>query len=211
MLMVGIRAANLPNAEELAVLLQFIYKKYELLSLGEIQLAFEKAVAGELDVEANCYENFSCEYVGRIMGSYKKWAIRQWEENQMHVVKPEPVQIVPSVDWSELGEMYYQDYLQGRFNISVMPAEIYEAAMKYGYMSVDAYEDWLSSAKEMLLSELYVDLSNAVNEKDRHDITEKLRKIKNDDLYFKVVEMAKKMAVELLYKRAKHEKIKRLF
>lgn len=75
MVLVGIKAHNVPNANEKAVLLQFIANNYGGHTPAEIRLAFDLAIAGELDVEdVKCYENFSPLYFASIMNAYRKWA-----------------------------------------------------------------------------------------------------------------------------------------
>lgn len=74
MLMVGLRGANMPTDEEKYVLLAFIKSNYGNQTPEEIAIAFEMAVAGKLNTDCKCYENFSCEYFGRIMNAYIEYA-----------------------------------------------------------------------------------------------------------------------------------------
>ncbi len=75
MVLVGIKANNVPNDREKSVLLQFIVNNYGGHTPSEIRLAFYLAIAGELDVEdVKCYENFSPLYFASIMNAYRKWA-----------------------------------------------------------------------------------------------------------------------------------------
>jgi hypothetical protein len=91
MLMVGLRGANMPTDEEKYVLLAFIKSNYGNQTPEEIAIAFEYAVAGKLNTDCKCYENFSCEYFGRIMNAYIEYA-RQETKN---VKKPELERIKP--------------------------------------------------------------------------------------------------------------------
>jgi len=91
MLMVGLRGANMPTDEEKYVLLAFIKSNYGNQTPEEIAIAFEMAVAGKLNTDCKCYENFSCEYFGRIMNAYIEYA-RQETKN---VKKPEPEIVKP--------------------------------------------------------------------------------------------------------------------
>jgi len=78
MLLLGIRAKNLPVKEEKAVLLNYIITRYAGHTPDEIKLAFELALSGQLDIDdANCYENFSPAYFSKIMNAYRAWAIDQ--------------------------------------------------------------------------------------------------------------------------------------
>src|SRR5262245_20635761 len=70
--LVGLRGQNLPDEYEKEILIKFIVTKYGGHTAAEIRLAFEKAVSGELDIDATCYENFSVLYFSRIMNAYRK-------------------------------------------------------------------------------------------------------------------------------------------
>jgi len=74
MVLVGLRGNNMPTEEEKFVLLNFIRSNFGNLTPEEIKLAFELAVSGKLGIDAKCYENFSCEYFGRIMNAYIEYA-----------------------------------------------------------------------------------------------------------------------------------------
>lgn len=94
MLMVGLRGSNMPTDEEKFVLLNFVRNSFGNQTPEEILIAFEMAVAGKLEVDSKCYENFSCEYFGRIMKAYIDWA-----RNEMRTAKvdePEIEKPIPS-------------------------------------------------------------------------------------------------------------------
>ena len=80
MMKVGLRATNLPNDLEKLVLYEHIVTNYGGNRLNEIVLAFDFAIKGELAdgdgvvIDANCYENFSCLYLSRIMNAYRFWS-----------------------------------------------------------------------------------------------------------------------------------------
>lgn len=215
MLLVGIRASNLPSPVEREILTAFIYKKYAGLTLEEIQLAFEKAVAGELECEANCYENFSCAYFGQIMSAYKKWASQKFNENQMYIV-PASAMVDREIenlmaDWKELCEAYYQDYLNNKFVFSVMPWQLYDEFVKCGMMGENVYEDYIITAKSLLIWHLKEELFSAVSENEKEDLRLKLKCIENGENETKIEQQAKKLAVEILYKTAKEKGFKNLF
>ena len=74
MVLVGLRGNNMPTEEEKFVLLNFIRSNFGNQTPEEIKLAFDWAVSGKLNVDAKCYENFSCEYFCRIMKAYIDYA-----------------------------------------------------------------------------------------------------------------------------------------
>mgnify|MGYP006911633446 CR=1 FL=1 len=95
MVLVGLRGANMPTDEEKFVLLNFIRVNFGNQTPEEIGLAFEYAIAGKFEIDAKCYENFSCEYFGRILKAYIDFA-----RNEVKV-KPkelEEAKLVPSED-----------------------------------------------------------------------------------------------------------------
>lgn len=75
----GVRAVNLPDELERSVLIEHILKNFGGNSLKEIELAFDMAMTGKLDVNANCYENFSCLYFSTIMVAYRAWAVEEYK------------------------------------------------------------------------------------------------------------------------------------
>ena len=87
MLLVGLRGSNLPTEEEKFVLTNFVKSNFGNNTCEEIKLAFEMAVAGKLNIDCNCYENFSCEYFGRIMSAYLEYA-RQEIKNLPKPIEP---------------------------------------------------------------------------------------------------------------------------
>jgi len=87
MLLVGLRGSNLPTEEEKFVLTNFVKSNFGNNTCEEIKLAFEMAVAGKLNIDSKCYENFSCEYFGRIMSAYQEYA-RQEIKNLPKTIEP---------------------------------------------------------------------------------------------------------------------------
>jgi hypothetical protein len=92
MLLVGLRGNNLPTEEEKFVLTNFVRSNFGNQTQEEIKIAFEMAVAGKLQVDAKCYENFSCEYFGRIMNAYLEFAREEIKNlpKQIKQVKEKP-------------------------------------------------------------------------------------------------------------------------
>jgi hypothetical protein len=106
MVLVGIKAHNVPNDREKTVLIQFIQKNYGGHTPDEIRLAFDLAVSGELDVEdVKCYENFSPLYFASIMNAYRIWARHKHKE-----LKPKPNEM--TADEKINIELEYAAYLQ---------------------------------------------------------------------------------------------------
>ena len=93
MVLVGLRGANMPTDEEKFVLLNFIRTNFGNQTPEEIRLAFEYAIAGKFETDVKCYENFSCEYFGRIMNAYIEFMRQELKSVKKEV---EEVRSVPS-------------------------------------------------------------------------------------------------------------------
>jgi len=91
MLLVGLRANNMPTEEESFVLINFIKSNFGNVTLAEIKLAFDMAVAGKLSIDAKCYENFSCEFFGRIMARYLEFSAQETRIIAQKVVEDHPL------------------------------------------------------------------------------------------------------------------------
>lgn len=169
MLLVGIRAQNMPQEDERAVLLSFVRRTYPGHTPAEIRLAFEKAVAGELNLspdEVKPYENFSCEYVGRIMRAYRVWAGNQYTQQQ---ATQEPPRLeAPKLSAVEFVDFFYQSYLNRSIDMQLLPEMAFDRAKET--FGIDFPEETLISfvlrAREAVLADLAEEMK--VTDADRH-------------------------------------------
>lgn len=105
MLLVGLRANNLPDELEKTVLINYIQAHYGGHTISEIRLAFELAINGQLDIEdAKCYENFSVLFFSTIMNAYRKWSSQEYKQ----VIKSDPPQQVILTD-QQLDDLHRGD------------------------------------------------------------------------------------------------------
>ena len=91
MVLVGLRGINMPTDEEKYVLLNFIRLNFGNQTPEEIRLAFEYAIAGKFEIDAKCYENFSCEYFGRIMKAYIDFSRNEVKVKPKEIEEAKPV------------------------------------------------------------------------------------------------------------------------
>lgn len=211
--LVGLRAENLPVPEEMAVLLQLILESWGNLSIGEMVLAFKMAVSGRLNVDATCYQNFSPEYFGKIMAAYVKWASQTWDENQMYN-KPIPEdqkQLTMEGNFFETTELYFQDFLQNRLNLNLMPSECYDALVKAGFTTEDFYEEMLPDARKKLITNLRATLEGEKQDRARDIINERITHIEAGEITIPVKKLAKKFAARYIFREAKNRNMQALF
>lgn len=158
MLLVGIRANNLPNQMEFDVLKNFIRRFYSGHTPAEIRLAFDKAILGELNLkpdEVKCFENFSCEYVSRIVNAYRVWAANHY--NEQKGIAPDPSKSMigeQKVNPASIVDYYYQEYLSGQLKIEFVSERVYDNAK--AHFNIELSEDQLKSfvlrARQIVLS-----------------------------------------------------------
>lgn len=91
MLLVGLRGNNMPTDEEKYVLLNFIRSNFGNLTPEEIKLAFEYAISGKFEIDVKCYENFSCEYFGRIVNAYIEYSRNEVKVKPKEIEEAKPV------------------------------------------------------------------------------------------------------------------------
>lgn len=134
MIKLGLRAQNWPTDEEKHVLIHHIIKEYGGHTLDEIKLAFDMAISQKLEVEVNCYENFSCLYFSNIMNAYRVWAKQKY--------KAPPAKELPPSNEPPMSD---EDFL-------IMNKGVYETIKKWGLISARCY-DILTRRNELVLTE----------------------------------------------------------
>lgn len=136
----GIRAQNLPGPEDFNVLVQHVVSNFGTHTVPEILLAFDMALAGQLPVEANCYENFSCLYFSGIMNAYREWAAEAYK----HVVKDAPKALPkPKEDISDEGmEKWLLETMSQNLAVEFLPPQLYDWLEKTGKINPTKKEKW---------------------------------------------------------------------
>lgn len=199
MMIVGIRGANIPFQSDFDFMKQFVVRNFGSHTTDEIKLAFDMAVAGKLEVDARAFENFSCEYIGRIMAAYRKWAVNE-HRNMPAPIDESKLLSAPEieVDWSNVWADILQAAKEGRIETKIIGVPIY---------------DWLESKGELKLSfaekaiiynqqkvKLRLELSELIMSKKQkpQDVTDLQLLIKdeiNEDLKVRIGNLAKIAAV----------------
>ena len=94
LMLTGIKKENMPSEMEKAIILQFVQRNYPDYSPGELSYAFEKAMARKFkDANVDHYQNFSCEYIGRVLSAYEKcsdyYSGRMWRPGEREYFRGE--------------------------------------------------------------------------------------------------------------------------
>jgi len=151
----GIRAANMPTQQEKALLISFIRRNFGGHTCGELKLAFDMAIAGKLNVDAICYENFSCEYVARIMDAY-----REWSKNEIgHLPKLEQdsrLKLTEKVDWSDVWKEAQIRAHNDDLDDYYIPSPVFDWLEKDNIIELTASDKWgwIEKARNVYLMDL---------------------------------------------------------
>jgi len=134
MAMVGLKTAeiNAVTEPEKQMLVGFIQKQFGGHTNKEFIDAFTMAFTGKLNVNPECYQNFSIAYVSRIMTAYRKWASNTYEDNYsiMEKIQDKKMLAPPEVDWTD----HWNDLKSGKDKIIMLP--VYDWAVKKGFINL---------------------------------------------------------------------------
>lgn len=120
--LVGLSKDRYPVRLEKQVLIDFIFENYGGLVAEEIKIAFKMAVQHKFDIDVNHYQNFSAEYLGRVMKAYNDWRcielkskITQKEYTEPKIGKMEYLEqcLFKPFDRMKAGEKYTYSILDG--------------------------------------------------------------------------------------------------
>ena len=200
MMKIGLRAQNWPSDAEKGVLIEHIWKEYGGHSIEEIKLAFDMAIAGKLDVEVNCYENFSCLYFSNIMSAYRAWSKEEYK--QIPKVDPDPTP-APEADISdEAMEEWCRELkariIDGKSGYSYMPIMLYDWLVENGrlFKGKGEKKEYLHKAIQYRQGEL-TDAAQTGDIKARVNLNEfmamKDNRVLRGDVGELVVQLAKRM------------------
>lgn len=149
MVKIGLRAQNWPSDEEKSVLISHVLKGYGGHTIAEIKLAFDMAIEGKLNVEVNCYENFSCLYFSNIMSAYREWAKEEYKqipEEVKEIEFKEDLSDQAMIEWFKDKVRYFELYPDT--HLAFCPTQIYDWLDKKGKINKSGKEkhEYLSKA-----------------------------------------------------------------
>lgn len=173
---VGLREKNLPDEVEKAVLIEHIITNYGNHTPAEIKLAFDMGLAGKLedvngksepiDLDMNCYENFTCLYFSKVMNAYRRWARQTY--NQLKMEQSLQVEEMETIDVVEMIERWRVD---PNLNMLLIPLFFYSFLKETEIIKINDEQkwEWWRKAKESIKSELLASIpecktNDALNE-----------------------------------------------
>lgn len=185
----------------------YLIENWPLYNVDEIMYAIRSYAT----VLNNWGKNMNLSLIGSALADYEKERsdISSLEESK---AIPQTTNLLTmQADWKELCEMYYQDYLNNRFNFSLMPYQLYDEFEKCNLIGKDAFEGWFYEARYYLVSQIKGELMGPLSANEKNDLENRLNAIKSMQNETKVEQQAKKFAVQFLYKTAHEKGFKNLF
>jgi len=201
MVKVGLRKANMPTDEEQAVLAEFIMKYYGNYTTEQISEAFDLAITGQLPInDSGCYENFSCEYFGRIMAGYRAYLINagRVQKNtdiERHRRQEPAIQLPPPpADWWPHVLAIKNEIVAGK-RPKILPTAIYDYLLKAGRITVPA-EQFVANARAAVLARLAEEKHDAKQAgKSINDILADIEASKSGTTTARIQAESKRMAI----------------
>lgn len=123
--LIGLRAEQVPDEEEKAVLKDYVIEEYGGHTTEEIKLAFKMAIQGKLKIaqkDVKCYGIFSPAYFTSIMDAYREWAREQAEKL---INRKDPERVVTEKEKAIIN-LEYAGWLQTLIKNALLPP------LKYG-------------------------------------------------------------------------------
>lgn len=113
-------------------LINYILQNYSHKTLDELYLAFDLAIKDELELDdVKVYDQFSVEYLVRIMTAYKKWLNKQ-SKNIIQKPKEEMQQeITKEEKYEEINEWKNKD----KINLYLIPVYLYDWLKEFGMIN----------------------------------------------------------------------------
>lgn len=194
MIKVGLRAANFPVDEEKQVLLNFFYKHFGGFTFENVSEAFDLAITDKLQIEpkdVKCYENFSCEYLGRILSAYKKYLIQSGRlksnMDKERQFKPQTNNLLESPKMSN------QEIIKTSL-------DTWKLTNNWRFIMVDCYQSLVDEGKLNLLTEVKIKLQKIAAGIIKQDLETDINYHKGNNLVDIKIMYAKKLAVAEYFK-----------
>jgi len=189
--LVGLRPQHYPSGQEKIDLHNYIVLKYGQKTLGELVLAFDLAISGELEIsrdEVKVYDQFTIAYIANVMASYKKW-LRDIN-NSIVINKNIEIEMKKELtkeDW----ESWMQDVKD--YKVELIPVMLYEYLVKENLINLtpDEKNEFVKTAINIFyfsIEQDRIEARNFLKQKEQGYFTEPYNT--------KLKDLAKKIAVK---------------
>lgn len=158
--MVGLRVQHYPNMAEDTLLISFTRSEFGLKTLDELLLAFKLAIKGELEIEdAKVYDQFTCEYMARIMTAYRRWL----KSRSAEVVAPKKM-IMNNVITSQEEKLADIAEWEAKEDVKIefIPPYLFDYLVEFEKITPTKKEKWdaMALAADLRKTELFKEIDN---------------------------------------------------
>lgn len=151
---IGLRPQHFPTKEMDEFIFSYLISNYGHRSIRELLHAFNLAIHGELDIDdAKAYDQFSIEYLVRIMNAYRKYKNQIIMEN----VKEKPALPPPPIVETEADLKQMKD--KAEKNLYFIPLYLYNDLVQQGKIKPDENK-YLQEACAIYKKELVLKAEN---------------------------------------------------
>lgn len=78
--LIGLRKENMPDNAETLIICDSLRNNHANLTIKELRLAFDMAVAFRLDFNPHAYQTLSVLYLNELLAAYKKWSTQTYHQ-----------------------------------------------------------------------------------------------------------------------------------
>ena len=129
--MIGLRPQHFPTKEEDVFLFRYIRSHYGRHSIDELYLAFDLAINNKLDIDDyKVYDQFSIEYLVRIMNAYRRYAGEQFEQEKPKTMIEETRVVTDEEKKADIEELIHSQH----YDIRRVPMYMYDWMVQLGYI-----------------------------------------------------------------------------
>lgn len=197
--MIGLRPQHFPTKEEDVLIFKYIRLKYGKQTIDELYLAFDLAINGNLDIDdVKVYDQFSIEYLVRIMNAYRRHASKSFENYRPEALIEEKKHVITDEEKkTDIEEMLKSNIR----NIHRIPTYIFDwmVELKYINHSEEEKVNLYSRAIKHILNELKNEFqNNMANRNARIEYSNFKNRIKQN---FSNITSAETNQIEMYYKK----------
>jgi hypothetical protein len=197
--MIGLRPQHFPTKEEDVFLFKYIRNKYGKHSIDELYLAFDLAINNKLDIDDyKVYDQFSIEYLVRIMNAYRRYSGELLMEEQPKLLIEQTSRVIPREEKkADIEELINAQH----YDVRKIPMYMYDWMVELGY--IQHTDDDKYAMYDKAIKQRYRDLRVAYesNYGNREAKAEFINYKKMMEDGFKDLTKAEESAIESVYRK----------
>jgi len=195
-IIVGLRTQHFPSKEIDLFIINFIKNNYPTRKLDELVVAFEMAVKGNLDLEdVKVYDQFTIEYLCRIMNAYSSWIVRYNNDKQVKYQEPEVKPLTDQEKMEEINEFIQKEHMSYKF----FPLYLFDWMVQFKIIEHSEQEKIELYNRAIILRSK--ELENKALIGDRSDRMYFSRFNEMKKTYFATITKEEEIAIENIYKK----------